>query len=70
MNAKDREALDWIERDVLRGTEDPAAWGVPEDYAAGFIAGVHSFRAALGKPEWMRLRAELVARGERGDTPQ
>jgi hypothetical protein len=46
-----RTALDWAERDVLRGTESPAAWGVPPDYAAGFIAGVHALRAALGAPE-------------------
>jgi hypothetical protein len=39
--------FDWTERDLLRGTEDPAAWGVPEDYAAGYIAGVHAFREAL-----------------------
>jgi hypothetical protein len=28
--------------DLLRGTEDPATWGVPEDYAAGWIAAVHA----------------------------
>lgn len=45
--AKVAARLDWAERDVLRGTQSPAEWGVPRQYADGFIAGVHALRAVL-----------------------
>ena len=46
----DAERLEWFERDLLRGTEAPAQWGVPPDYANGYIAGVRAFRERLADP--------------------
>jgi hypothetical protein len=48
--------LDWHLRNLLRGTDDPANWGVPEDYAAGWIAAIHAVqelavRLTEAKPE-------------------
>jgi hypothetical protein len=48
--------LDWHLRNLLRETDDPANWGVPEDYAAGWIAAIHAVqelavRLTEAKPE-------------------
>jgi hypothetical protein len=39
--------IDWIIARLLQGADKPAQWGVPEDYAAGWVAALHSVQSDL-----------------------